>query len=161
MKIDIVDRQFLKRKSRKEWIELLDGCRVISIRSSDGEDAIFPVPAGVRPHDNLLCLTFDDSTGLDDWPGHELPVLFSTDEARRIADFVRNDTLPLVVQCTAGISRSGAIGVALDEFYNLRDNRNMADHALFLALNAQIRPNPLVLRLMRDELSEPRPSFPA
>lgn len=152
MKIDVVDRRFLKRKSRDEWLALLAGCRVISIRSSDGEDSTFPVPPGVRPHDNLLCLTFDDSTGFDDWPGRKLPVLFGADEAKRIADFVRDDSLPLVVQCTAGISRSGAIGAAFDEFFNVRGGRNMPDHAYFLATNPQIRPNVLVLHLMREAL---------
>ena len=32
MKIEVVDRQFLKRKSKGEWQELLAGSRVISIR---------------------------------------------------------------------------------------------------------------------------------
>lgn len=66
MKISVVDRQFLKRKSKGEWLELLAGSRVISIRSSDGDDGTFPVPPGVRPNDNLLCLTFDDCTNWDE-----------------------------------------------------------------------------------------------
>lgn len=124
MKIDVVDRQFLKRKSRSEWFDLLATTRVISIRSTDGWDASFPIPPGVRPHDNLLCLTFDDSTGLDDWAGHELPLLFDTATARRIMDFVHDDSKPLVVQCTASISRSGAIG---DDRVSLWDwTRNVA-----------------------------------
>lgn len=56
------------------------------------------------------------------------------------------------MQCTAGISRSGAIGVAFEEFFNIRDNRNQADHGYFVAHNPQVRPNPLVLRIMREEL---------
>ena len=152
MKIDVVDRQFLKRKSRDEWLALLAGSRVISIRSSDGWDGAFPVPPGVRPHDNLLCMTFDDSTGIDDWPGHELPLLFDAAGAMKVARFVCDDSLPLVVQCTAGISRSGAIGFAFDEFFNVRDNRNPADHDYFVARNPQVRPNALVLRLMREAL---------
>ena len=152
MKINVVDRGFLKRKSRDEWLALVAGSRVISIRSSEGWDDSFPVPPGVRPNANLLCLTFDDITGLDDWDGRELPILFDPAAAARIADFVRDDTLPLVVQCTAGISRSGAIGVAFDEFFNVRGGRNPADHEYFLARNPQVRPNALVLRLMRETL---------
>lgn len=152
MKIDVVDRQFLKRKSKVEWLELLAGSRVISIRSSDGWDDVFPVPPGVRPNDNLLCMTFDDSTGIDDWPGNDLPILFDADAAMKVVRFVRNDSLPLVVQCTAGISRSGAIGFAFDEFFNVRDNRNPADHDYFVAHNPQVRPNALVLRLMQVAL---------
>lgn len=153
MKIDVADRQFLKRKSRGEWLDLLAGSRVISIRSSDGDDSTFPVPTGVRPHDNLLCMTFDDSTGVDDWPGHELPLLFDAAAAMKVARFVSDDSLPLVVQCTAGISRSGAIGFAFDEFFNIRDGRNPTDHDYFVAHNPQVRPNALVLRLMREALA--------
>lgn len=161
MKINVVDRQFLKRKSKGEWLELLAGSRVISIRSSDGDDGTFPVPPGVRPNDNLLCLTFDDCTNWDEaWREHEMPKLFNAEIALRVIRFVHDDSLPLVVQCTAGISRSGAIGLAFDEFFNLRGNRNPADHDDFVARNPQIRPNALVLRIMREELSKPRPSLP-
>lgn len=153
MKISVVDRGFLKRKSRGEWLELLAGNRVISIRSSDGDDATFPVPPGVRPHDNLLCMTFDDCTTWDEaWREHEMPILFDAAMATRIVRFVRGDTLPLVVQCAAGVSRSGAIGVAFDEFFNVRNGRNPADHNYFVAHNPQVRPNTLVLRLMREAL---------
>lgn len=152
MKIDVVDRRFLKRKPRDKWLEMLAESRVISIRSSYGDDATFPVPPGVRPNANLLCLTFDDSTGFDDWPGYDLPLLFDETMAARIVGFVRDDSLPLVVQCTAGISRSGAIGVAFDEFFNLREGRNPADHAYFVAQNPHVRPNALVMRLMREAL---------
>ncbi|MBR1835837.1 MAG: hypothetical protein IJ783_00980 [Kiritimatiellae bacterium] len=152
MKIDVVDRRFLKRKSRGEWLALLSGCRVVSVRSSYGWDSAFPVPPGVRPHQNLLCLTFDDTTGLDDWNEREMPVLFDSAKAAEIVRFVRDGSLPLVVQCTAGVSRSGAIGVAFDEFFNVRGGRNPADHAYFTARNPQVRPNALVLRLMREAL---------
>lgn len=154
MKIDVVNRDFLKRMSKNEWLEMLAGTRVISIRSSDGWDDSFPVPKGVRPHDNLLCTAFDDSTGIDDWDGRELPILFDAGHAEKIVQLVRDDSMPLVVQCTAGISRSGAIGVALDEFFNLRGNRNLADHEYFVAKNPQVRPNALVLRLMREALAK-------
>ena len=124
-----------------------------AIRSTDGWDGTFPIPAGVRPHDNLLCLTFDDCTTRDEaWREHEMPELFNEEIALRVIRFVHDDSLPLVVQCTAGISRSGAIGVAFDEFFNIRDNRNQADHGYFVAHNPQVRPNPLVLRIMREEL---------
>lgn len=152
MKIDVVDRDFLKRMSKNEWLAMLAGTRVVSIRSSEGWDDSFPVPKGVRPNPNLLCQTFDDSTGVDDWMGQDLPILFDVDKACAIAGFVKDDGLPLVVQCTAGVSRSGAIGVALDEFFNIRDNRNPADHEYFVARNPQVRPNALVLRLMREAL---------
>lgn len=152
MKIDEVDRKFLKRKSRDEWLALLSVCRVVSIRSSFGWDSAFPVPPGVRPHRNLLCMTFDDTTELDDWSERELPVLFDSAKAKDLVNFVRDGSLPLVVQCTAGISRSGAIGTAFDEFFNVRDGQNPADHEYFTARNPQVRPNPLVLRLMREAL---------
>ena len=153
MRIDVVNRDFLKRLSKDEWLAMLAVTRVISIRSSDGWDDSFPVPQGVRPHGNLLCLTFDDSTGIDDWDGRELPILFDAGHAEKIVRFVRDDSLPLVAQCTAGISRSGAIGVAFDEFFNVRDNRNPADHEYFVTHYPQVRPNALVLRIMREALA--------
>ena len=156
MKIDVVNRDFLKRMSKDEWLEMLAGTRVISIRSSDGWNDSFPVPQGVRPNDNLLCLAFDDCTTWDEaWREHEMPELFNEEIAVRIVRFVRDDSMLLVVQCTAGISRSGAIGVALDEFFNLRGGRNPADHEYFAAHNPQVRPNALVLRLMREALAKP------
>ena len=155
MKIDVVDRDFLKRKPPAEWAAMLDRMRVISIRSTDGWDRTFPVPPGIRPNDNLLCLTFDDCTSMDEgWAEHEAPELFDAEMAARVLQFVKDDGLGLVVQCTAGISRSGAIGFALDEFFNVRDNRNTADHEYFVLENPHVRPNALVLRIMREALSQ-------
>ena len=85
-----------------------------------------------------------------------MPELFNAKIALRVIRFVHDDSLPFVVQCTAGISRSGAIGVALDEFFNIRDKLNPAGHGYFVAHNPQVQPNPLVLRIMREELSKPR-----
>ena len=155
MKIDVVNREFLGRLSKDEWLALLAGSRVISIRSSGGWDDSFPVKMGVRPHENLLCLTFDDCTTWDEaWREYDMPILFDGELAAQVARFVRDDVLPLVVQCTAGVSRSGAIGLAFDEFFNVCDNRNAADHDYIVARNPQVRPNPLVLRLMREALQE-------
>ena len=156
MKIDVVDRKRLERLSRNEWPAMLATTRVISIRSTDGWDGTFPIPPGVRPHDNLLCLTFDDCTTWDEaWREHEMPELFNEWIASRVIRFVNDDSLPLVVQCTAGISRSGAIGVAFDEFFNVREERNPADHDYFVARNPQVRPNALVMRIMREALGTP------
>ena len=80
--------------------------------------------------------------------------MFDSVKAAEIVRFVRDDGLPLLVQCTAGVSRSGAIGVAFDESFNVRARLNMQDHAYFLATNPQVRPNALVLRLMRETLSQ-------
>lgn len=157
MRIDVVDRPFLKRKPRREWPGFLARNRVISIRSTDGWDASFPVPPGVRPHGNLLCLTFDDCTSWEEARReHDMPVLFDETLARGVVRFAGNGERPLVVQCTAGISRSGAIGVALDEFFNVREGRNPADHDYFVSRNPQVRPNALVLRVMRKILGETR-----
>ena len=154
MKIDVVAREALERLSAGEWRELLGRAKVVSIRSTDGWDGAFPVPPGVRPNANLMCLTFDDCTSWDEaWREHELPVLFDVSMAREIVRFVGDGATPLVVQCTAGISRSGAIGVALDEAFNVRNGRNPAAHDYFVSRNPQVRPNALVLQSMREELA--------
>ena len=155
MKIDVVDRDFLKRKRSAEWAAMLESTLVISIRSTDGWDGTFPVPPGIRPNDNLLCLTFDDCTSMEEaWAEHEAPELFDAEMAAQVVRFAKDDGLGLIVQCTAGISRSGAIGFALDEFFNSRDDRNPEDHEYFVLKNPQVRPNALVLRIMREALGQ-------
>ena len=83
-----------------------------------------------------------------------MPWLFRRDEAERILRFVTDDKKPLIVQCTAGISRSGAVGKAFDWYYNRHLHDNPTDHDFFVKSNPQIRPNPLVLEVMMNYLKE-------
>ena len=62
--------------------------------------------------------------------------------------------MPLIVQCTAGISRSGAVGSALDWYFNQHVHKNPAHHDFFTKSNPQIHPNPLVMEVMMNYLKE-------
>ncbi|MBQ7177750.1 MAG: hypothetical protein IJS08_10080 [Victivallales bacterium] len=78
--------------------------------------------------------------------------LFTEADAKAIFDFVCDDTLPILVHCTAGIARSGAIGDVQDVFFNRCKTQNDADHQFFLDNTPQIMPNTTVHRLMMREL---------
>ncbi|MBR6470568.1 MAG: dual specificity protein phosphatase family protein [Victivallales bacterium] len=153
MKIDVVPWRFFKKISYShQEREILDRCRVISILDSDGPFGRSPFSPDMRLSPHLLTLRFDDyaDSGLADSMGAEL---CGADDIRRMVKFVKDDGLPLYVHCAAGVSRSGAVGVAFDEHFNLRLG-NEADHAYFLERNPGLNPNPLVLSLLREALEK-------
>ena len=119
----------------------------ISIRHPAEKDPNCAVPVN---SDNILKLHFDDA--VDD-PGHTL-VLFDAATAGEIVRFVRRiDTDRLLfINCGAGVSRSGAVGEVLNEYFNRYLESNAADDEYFRRLNPQILPNPRVRRVLHDAL---------
>jgi len=119
----------------------------ISIRHSAEKDPNCAVPVD---GENILKLRFDDA--VEDFD-HTL-VLFDAAMAGEIADFVRRiDTDRLLfVNCGAGVSRSGAVGEVLNDYFNRYLGFNALDDTYFRKLNPQILPNPLVRRILRDAL---------
>ena len=119
----------------------------ISIRHSaeKAPDCAVPVDGG-----NILKLRFDDA--VED-PGRTL-VLFDAATAGEIVRFVRGiDTSRLLfVNCGAGVSRSGAVGEVLNDYFNKYLEFNAPDDEYFRRLNPQIQGNPLVRRILRDAL---------
>lgn len=105
---------------------------------------------------NVLKLEFDDITDSDGYSfrtdGTSL-TLFSASQAVQIVQFAQriNRKKILVVHCDAGISRSGAIGVVLNEYCNCILEKNPDDYLRFVNDNPDITPNSLVVRLMREE----------
>lgn len=85
----------------------------ISIRHAAEPDATRAIPLDGP---NILKLQFDDA--VED-PDHNL-MLFDERIAGKIVDFIRSiDTERLLfVNCGAGISRSGAIGEVLNDYFN-------------------------------------------
>jgi predicted protein tyrosine phosphatase len=68
--------------------------------------------------------------------------------ARHIVRFVQeSDERPLLIHCTAGISRSGAVGLAIAEQCGCVE--------VFLRDNPDIMPNQLVLRELRQAFKTP------
>ena len=105
---------------------------------------------------NVLCLMFDDVEESDE---QELLkrfhyIVFNEEMAKDIHKFVeridKNKTL--YVNCHGGVSRSGAVGIVLNEYFNrfLEDNKN--DYEYFFENNKQIIPNSTVSRILKYEL---------
>ena len=105
---------------------------------------------------NVLCLMFDDVEESDEQELLERfhYIVFNEDMAKEIHKFVeridKNKTL--YVNCHAGVSRSGAVGIVLNEYFNrfLEDNKN--DYEYFFENNKQIIPNSTVSRILKYEL---------
>ena len=154
MKIKVVSRRWFGTKKREELLAVFAANRIVSIQSSFGWDRRLPFPPGLLPYPNVRCFRFDDYTSLDEGCENReaLPLLFERSHAEQIIRFVADDSLPLIVQCTEGISRSAAVGQALDWQFNCRFNQNPEDHRFFLESNPQIHPNPLVLEVMMSVL---------
>ena len=119
----------------------------ISIRHSAETNANCAVPTD---GDNILKLRFDDSV-LD--PGRNL-TLFDEALAEEIRQFVLriDPERMLFINCGAGISRSGAVGEVLNDYFNKYLRRNPADDEYFRRTNPQILPNPLVRCILREKL---------
>ena len=149
MKIDVLPREFFERRiGTDEITRLLTRCKVISILSAAGWDSEPPFAKEHCESKNLLCLVFDDYFGIPDDPVERLRVaLFTPEHADRIMRFVDDDLMPLVVHCTQGISRSGAVGYVLDRYFNRVLACNEKDHEYFMARNPFIMPNPNVVEV--------------
>ena len=157
MRIKIVGRRYFEeKKGTAEVVELLSAHRVISIQSPHGMDSEPPFEETMLAHPNLLTMIFDDEWDRF-YAEYDVIRLFRTEDAERIVRFVGDGRMPLIVQCTAGISRSGAVGFALDWYFNQHAHKNPAHHDFFLKSNPQIKPNPLVLDVMMNYLKEIKP----
>lgn len=119
----------------------------ISIRHSTEPNANCAIPVDGP---NILKLQFDDA--IED-PDHTL-VLFDEQFAGKIVDFIRNiDTERLLfINCWAGISRSGAVGEVLNDYFNNYLEHNELDNEYFRRLNRQVQGNSLVRRVLREAL---------
>jgi predicted protein tyrosine phosphatase len=98
-----------------------------------------------KDHDNVLTLYFGDygepEKECEPGPGH-----FSTYHAKKIINFVEKhkDKQIMMVHCTAGISRSGAVGAFINDLYG-------NSYKEFINDNKQIQPNPYVSRILNQE----------
>lgn len=117
----------------------------INIRNSRSIDPNRGIPLD---GDNILKLQFDDV--------RELPAVrrlpFDKIMAGHIIEFVLgcDPSTPLFINCSAGISRSGAVGDVLNRFANTILTDNCADFQAFYRNNPQIDPNPLVREILNN-----------
>ena len=123
---------------------------------ADGCEYPNPYLAAAANKEKILRLMFDDVTESEaDNPSVHL---FDRIHAKRIREFIdsfRNtyhwqDGI-LYVNCAAGISRSGAVGFCLNEYVN-NNRENIFYYNLFKEQNTQIQPNPMVKRILGNEL---------
>ena len=150
MKIRVLPRKFFEKiKGTPTEADLLEKSKIISINSSWGFDDAPPFSESFLKHPNLLALTFDDLCNEPETP-EDLgnAILFNKDMALAIMRFVDDGKLPLLVHCTAGISRSGAVGEVLNWYFNRYLETNTADDEDFTQNNRQIQPNTIVRRIM-------------
>jgi predicted protein tyrosine phosphatase len=95
---------------------------------------------------NVLNLWFDDAE--EDLPllnGDKL-ILFDEMMAQKIVNFVQENRTARcwILHCTAGISRSGAVGEVLSEYFQI-------DYKDFKYHNPQTKPNCLVKNILRKK----------
>lgn len=169
MKIYVKPRSFFTHQDEKDLKEFAEKHIVISINSPaipemniDNEECPFPQECLNSP--NLLALRFHDT----ELGYHNKILLMTYSDAEKASKFVqqieKNEEhfkKDLYVHCTAGISRSGAFGEVLNDYFNLNLN-NMEksdDWDFFWHINGRrIHPNGWVKRLLRWKLfGEPKP----
>ena len=145
MRILVKARSFFEaRMGTPREADLLAKHRIISINN-----VTFPVePPPFSPcfltSPHLLALFFDDVDGGE----HAM----TTDDARRIVDFIHVGEAPIIVHCAAGISRSGAVGSVLNWYFNRFLEGNDADYWEFEFRHPDLIPNAHVRKLLLDEL---------
>ena len=147
MQIFVKARSFFEaRQGTKLERELFRDNRIISINSVSFPSEEPPFSEEFLDAENLLILYFDD---VDEG----FPNAMTPEQARTIVDFVRiEDNRPIIVHCTAGISRSGAVGEVLNWYFNCYLEDNRADDWGNERINCDIVPNAHVRRLLLAEL---------
>jgi len=152
MKISVKGRDYFELiRGTDEESELFASVRVISVNSVRIPEKP-PFSRKFWEADNVLVLSFDDVDDSD-------PFIFqgsrfmSEVDAEAIAAFVESpDPRPIVVHCTAGISRSGAIGACLNEYFNRKLSQDETARQAFWIAHPYINPNLHVMKLLWKRL---------
>ena len=154
MRIKVVPRKFfLDLKGTKDEAEIFRRWNVISIctleyppSGLESEDA--PFSDQFKSQENVIILSFHDMNHKHD----DHVVLFDDGMADQIYDFVKrtcSNGKGYLIHCTAGISRSQAVGLVLNEFLNKFIFNNEEDYLNFENEYSKIRrPNSLVKSIL-------------
>lgn len=133
-----------------ETVESYTTNAFISIQSSKGSASNEETEEGPyfkKEHPNVLTISFDDITDKDvvTFPFAYNLKLFNENDANTIIDFIGSNVgRDFVVHCTAGISRSGAVGEFIQRICGVPWKE-------FLLSNPNIHPNTYVLKLLMRE----------
>ena len=97
---------------------------------------------------NVLVLFFDDiitDLNWDNDPNYLGPIAFTEEQGKQLLEFIdlNKNKEQCIVHCSAGISRSGAVGTFINDYLGL-------DYKIFRQTNPQVQPNPLVLRTLKN-----------
>ena len=152
MEITVRSRIFFEilREAEKEaWF--FEKYRVISVNSVLMPEEP-PFSQQYWQAENVRILYFDDLDDPDS-PFQRGGRFMTEADAEAIAQFVeRPDPRPIFVHCTAGVSRSGAIGACLNEYFNKKLSLDEAAHESFWKKHPDISPNKLVMKLLGKRL---------
>lgn len=140
MRIYVVPRRYIKMFSAKD--DFFKNNNFISIGEVDGCEGV-PIDGK-----NILKLVFDDAT--DQETGVNLFNEFHAEQIKAFAERL-DQSKPLYINCYAGVSRSGAVGTVLNDYFNLylTDCKRTPDWEAFYENNRQIQPNAYVMRILR------------
>jgi predicted protein tyrosine phosphatase len=99
-------------------------------------------------NNNVLVLYFDDIEE-DIQTEKRLIKAFTIEQAKIVFNFIKNneDKTTFIIHCSAGISRSGAVGTFINDYFR-------QSYFEFLEKNPHILPNGHVLRLLNKILYE-------
>ena len=147
MQIYVKARSFFEaRQGTTQERELFRYNRIISINNVSFPAEPPPFSEKFLDAENLLILYFDDVDA-------GFPNAMTPEQAREIVNFIRlEDNRPIIVHCTAGISRSGAVGEVLNWYFNRYLEDNPPVYRLNEIMNRDIVPNSHVRRLLLAEL---------
>ena len=148
MLIEVKARTFFEvRKGEKRERELFRTRRIISINNIGFPAEPPPFSEPFLTAENLLLLYFDDV--------EEEPNAMTPEQARAIVDFAcSDDPRPIIVHCSAGISRSGAVGSVLNWYFNRYLENDELDYRMFECRHPDLVPNAHVRRRLLAALQE-------
>lgn len=127
-------------------VEDLNKAFFVSIHNSRDRGRLDPRVHFKREHPNVKVLYFDDVETEDE--GDDVKcVPFDESMASEIIDFLESnrDKTGCIVHCTAGVSRSGAVGTFINDYFGQR-------HEEFVRANPLCCPNARVSRLLNKEM---------
>ena len=154
MEIRVEPRMYFEQMNDNTLNNLLKEYYIISINTPEHRPTRFEYeyPPFTKEHlknNRILVLYFHD------WwiPNDKTVVYFNENMARKIHNFIDdNNVKKLIVHCTAGFSRSAAVGFVLNEYYNKIKEENINDYNTYNNNYKQSTcPNQLVVeKLMRE-----------
>ena len=145
-------REILKTNNefiKKNYFISIYSSNIEYSQSMDGKPQQSPLP----DRWNVCKLCFDDVTEQN--KEHNV-IHFNKEHAQKVLDFLKtvkdDGKMEFYVHCDAGVSRSGAVGYLLNEYFNKFLKMNRIDNEAFRMNNSHIHPNPEVIRILKLEM---------